>query len=177
MKALDVDFAPRRRSGLWRLGCLVLVLGAAVAGHEGWRYWQHFNAHNALVAQNVRLQRLIEEADQPVSRSETPASKETTERAARAVDRLHAPWDALFEGVESAMNGDVVLLSLEPDLPLREVRLRGESRHVDAMLHFVRRVDETLALSTPHLESYELHLQDPQRPVRFSLVARWVVAP
>lgn len=177
MKALDVDFAPRRWSFLWFLGCVVFVLGVAVTGHQAWRYWQHFNARDALVAENMRLQRLIEEADQPVSRSETQASKETAERAAQALDRLHAPWGALFEGVELAMNGDVALLSMEPDLPLRELRLRGEARHVDAMLHFVRRVDETLVLSTPHLESYQLHLQDPQRPVRFSLVTRWVVAP
>lgn len=177
MKALDVDFAPRRRSFLWFLGCAVLALSVAVASHQAWRCWQYFDAHDALVAENTRLQHLIEQAEQPVSKPQTPASKEAAARAAQAHDRLNAPWGALFEGVESVMNGDVALLSMEPDLPLREIRFRGEARHVEAMLHFVRRVDEAVALSTPHLETYQVQLRDPQRPVRFSLVARWVVAP
>lgn len=177
MRALDVDFAPRRRSILWFLGCVVFVLGAAMSGQQAWRYLHHSKVHHTLAEENMKLQGLIKEADQPVPSSATFGSEETADRATQAIDRLNAPWDALFGGVESAMNEDVTLLGMEPDLPQREVRLFAEARHVDAMLHFVRRIDETAALSTPHLESYRLHLQDPQRPVRFSLVTRWVVAP
>lgn len=159
------------------MGCVVLALSLVVTSHQGLRCWQHFKANSALTAENVRLQRLIEEAEPFASETETPASKEATAGAARALDRLNAPWDALFEDVESVMNGDVALLSLEPDLTLREIRFRGEARHVEAMLQFVRRIDETVALSNPHLESYQFRLQDPQQPVRFSLVARWMISP
>lgn len=177
MKALTVDFAPRRRSFLWYFGCGIFVMGAATASFQAWRYWLHLNTQAVLVAENLKLQHLIQQADRPVTRSETPDSKETTDRAAQALDRLSAPWGDLLEGVESAMSGDVALLSMEPDLSLQEVRLLGEARNVEAVLQFVNRIEKPAVLGVPHLESYQLQLQDPQRPVRFSLVTRWEVAP
>jgi general secretion pathway protein D len=135
MRALDIDFAPRRRTSLWFMGCVVLALSLVVASHQGLRCWQHFKANSALTAENVRLQRLIEEAEPFASETETPASKEATAGAARALDRLNAPWDALFEDVESVMNGDVALLSLEPDLTLREIRFAaGDQERALALL-------------------------------------------
>lgn len=177
MKALTVDFAPRRRSFLWYFGCAIFVIGAATASFQAWRYWLHLNTQAALVAENLKLQHLIKQADQPVTRTETLESKEATDRAAQALDRLSAPWGALLEGVESGMSEEVALLSMEPDLSLQEVRLLGEARNVEAVLQFVNRIDKSAVLSVPHLESYQLQLQDPLRPVRFSLVTRWEVAP
>lgn len=175
MKRLDIDFGTQRKSSLYRLGCVFFGVGVALSGFEGWRYVEHLQVRKLLEGEHARLLALIEAPVMPVNDRPSP-SKDILERTTHAVQHLNAPWAALFEGVEAVMNEQVALLGMEPDLVTREVRLLGEAKNIDAMLQFVQRIDKVDVLNKPHLDSYQLHLQDPLRPVRFTLVARWTIA-
>lgn len=176
MKALSIDFGRRPRSMLYRVGCVVFGIGVVLMAHQAWRYAGYFEARKLLEAENSRLQHLVDNPVAPIPLPSASSSKEALERAAQVIERLNAPWAALFDSVEAAITEQVTLLGMDPDLQLRELRLRAEAKNVDAMLQFVRRIDKTGVLNGAYLDNYQLYLQDPQRPVRFTLVARWGVA-
>ena len=56
------------------------------------------------------------------------------------------------------------------------IHINGEARNLEAMLEYLSQLrgQETLAQIT--LTSHEIKSQDPDKPVRFSLSAKWVTA-
>ena len=65
------------------------------------------------------------------------------------------------------------LLSVQPDLQNRIVRIAGEAKTLPLLMAYVRRLGTTRALSNVYLTGHEVKTQDAQRPITFSLVAAW----
>lgn len=82
-------------------------------------------------------------------------------------------WDKLFKALESSMNEDVALLSVQPDAVGGTVALDAEARDWDAMLDYIRRLNEGKFFTGVHLISHQIRQSDPQRPVRFALSCTW----
>jgi hypothetical protein len=91
--------------------------------------------------------------------------------------RLSLPWDSLFLTMESAAGGEVALLALEPDAEKQVVKVSGEAKDFTALLNYVTRLEAQEAFGPVYLQSHQVQLQDPQRPVRFALHAVWKGAP
>lgn len=94
-------------------------------------------------------------------------------RANDVLHRLTLPWNALFRAVESAAGEDVALLAMEPDLEKRQVKIDGEARDFAALLNYITRLEEQAVFGPVHLQGHQVQQQDPDRPVRFSLLAVW----
>ena len=92
------------------------------------------------------------------------------------IRQLNLPWDTLFLALESAANKQVALLSIQPDSSKQLIHISGEARSLEDMLAYIAQLrgQETLAQIT--LTSHEIKLQDPDKPVRFSLSAKWATA-
>lgn len=175
MRALQIDFGPKRRSRIWYGGCVLLLAGMASLGGVAWRYAAYAQIRAPLQAEHDRLQHLL---DRPIE-VKAPLNLLTKERIGQlvqAMSLLNAPWDALLTDIESTMNERVALLGLEPDLAQKTLRLRGEAKDIDSVFDFMRRIDAAAMLDAVHLDHHQLSLQDPQRPIQFVLVARWSVA-
>ena len=89
--------------------------------------------------------------------------------------RLQLPWHELFGSIESARNSNVALLSIESEHDKRRVKIYAEAKDLDAMVAYLALLRQRPALAEVYLESHELQLKDPQRPVRFVLSANWRV--
>jgi hypothetical protein len=89
--------------------------------------------------------------------------------------RLQLPWQELFGSIESARNSDVALLSIESEHDKRRVKIYAEAKDLDAVVAYLALLRQRPALADVYLESHELQLKDPQRPVRFVLSANWKV--
>lgn len=87
--------------------------------------------------------------------------------------QLSVPWDSLFQAVESTGSKDVTLLMLEPDTEKRLVKISGEAKNIAAMLDYIKLLENREVLGTVFLQSHHVQLQDPQKPVRFVLLAIW----
>jgi len=97
---------------------------------------------------------------------------------AEAVRRqLALPWGALIESVEAAANDDVAILLLQPDALQRVLRLTAEARDRDAMFGYLRRLGASPVLAEVHLVGHQIQLDDPRRPVQFSVQAAMRSAP
>jgi len=94
-------------------------------------------------------------------------------RAQLVLRELGAPWNQLFAEVERAVGADVALLDLQPERAAGRVTIAGEARNLEAALAFAERLGRGPALADAVLAAHELRVQDPQRPVRFIVNARW----
>ncbi len=97
--------------------------------------------------------------------------------ANQVVQQMTLPWDRLFKELEAASGKDVALLTVQPDVGSRQVRISGEARNFKSMLDYARRLEQTEMLRDVVLLGHEMKPQDPQRPVAFSLTAGWSERP
>lgn len=94
-------------------------------------------------------------------------------RANEILRQLTLPWDEFFLAVESSAGKKIALLVLEPDTEKQTVRISGEARDFAAMLNFVTLLEQRDVFGPVYLQSHQVQEQDPDRPVRFSLLAAW----
>lgn len=168
MKALDLELLPRRRVPLavW----LMLLCGVVLVG-DG-------------LLRTAELRETLAAASQPAARPRAtgakpldPALARELRIAERAVEQLALPWDELFRQVEAASYERVALLAIEPDAHKRELSITGEARDYLAVLTYVARLGEREMLSDVHLVRHETREDAPQRPLQFTVAARWKGGP
>lgn len=165
-RRLELDFIapprPSRAAGLAVLAVALVMAGALID-----RYHE------------VRLELERIEARQGFGAERRPARAASRERveeevkSAEAVLRqLALPWSAIIETVEDAATPDVAVLQMQPDAQQRLLRLGAEARTRQAMLEYLRRLAAAKALAGVHVVSHQVQMEDPQRPVQFTVQAQ-----
>lgn len=176
MSRLRIDFAwpspTRRRAGL-------MAAAVALLSAWGWMAWRYAALQTELDSWQSDRERLAHRE----SRTAAPASAADKERlqselklANRVIDALDRPWNDLFSAVDSARSDKATLLAIEPDTEQRQVRLTAEAKDLAGMLDYLRTVRATPALKHATLTEHQVSLQDPLRPVRFTILAAWSTA-
>ena len=102
--------------------------------------------------------------------------EERMRKANRVIRQLSTPWEDVFGGIESANGQHVALLSLESDPSNAEVRVGAEARNAPKMLEYLERLRQDGRLSPAILQSHQVMIEDPSRPVRFTFTASWTFA-
>lgn len=87
--------------------------------------------------------------------------------------QLTLPWDELFQAVESAAGKKIALLALEPDTEKRIVKISGEAKDFASLLKYITKLEERDVFGTVYLQNHQVQQQNPDKPVRFSLLAVW----
>ena len=90
-----------------------------------------------------------------------------------AVLQLNLPWRDLAAALGDATPASIALLALEPDARRRTLRISAEAKNSDDMLAYVARMQEQNWFGEVALTRHEIAEQDPNRPLRFQLTARW----
>jgi hypothetical protein len=165
-RRLELDYvaAPRRPRAL---GLLVLAIGIAVAAGLLERYrtvsedLQRIETGRVLLGPTARA--LRERSPQRLD--------EEAKRVEAVLRQLAMPWGAIIESVEEATTEDVALLQLQPDAQQRQLRLGAEARSQQAMLEYLHRLSAGRALSAVHVVSHQVQIDDPHRPLRFTVQA------
>lgn len=177
MKPLSVNFAWQRKRLPDRAGWTLLTIAAGFGALLAWHRFELVREFEAGEAEHARLERPLRSAGHSLSADEQALTRAEMRLARRVIEQLDAPWDALFAAVETAYDDNVTLLGVEPEPERREVRLLAESKDTQAMLAYVRQVRQSPVLKDAWLANHQVNLQDPLRPVRFSINARWVSPP
>ncbi len=174
IRALSLDFkqTPRRWSAL---GLALLALGALALATVA-------NEERKLAGQielaESRLQVLAKRGKiKPALPLDAQALQQEIRQANEILQQLALPWDALFQAVEANSEQEVALLSIQPDVGKRIVRIGGEVKNFDALLAYITRLEQSKILDHVYLTSHEVRTQDAEKPVRFALVANWTVQP
>lgn len=175
MRELTLDFA-KRMSLSRKIGIVMLFVAIATAV-----YLVKVYIDRTAELANWEVKRRALQRQQSTEADATFASKLELEQlqakikaANRVIARLSMPWDALFREIETSVNPDVTLLSVEPDTEKREVRITAETRNFSSMLEYEKTLQEIAMFKGVHIISHQIQTQDPQRPVRFAVTAQWL---
>lgn len=158
----------RRSLGAW------LLLGGACAGVA---VVLAFAAANQTLLQVKR--QTTELHHESVPRKEHKSTMDGTQLTAEIahantiIRQLNLPWDKLFMALESTANDRVALLAIQPDTRKQLIHLSGEARNLEAVLDYLAQLRNQETLVQIVLTGHEIKLQDPDKPVRFSLSAKW----
>jgi hypothetical protein len=93
--------------------------------------------------------------------------------AQATVRQLALPWAQLIDSLERASMKDVALLNIQPDAQARVLRVTAEARREELMLQYLRRLGATGNFAEVHLVNHQVREDDPQRPIQFSVQARF----
>lgn len=98
---------------------------------------------------------------------------EEAKKLMAGLHQLVTPWENLLGAVESAASSDVAVLSLQQDPAQNSLKIAAEARDVTAMLEYVRRLGVADRIESATIENHRIDLRQPERPVRFSVTARY----
>lgn len=177
MRPIHIDFS-RDSEAPSTAGVTLLRLGLAAAVVSAACYVGVSGEIDRLEAraENGRTARKL-----PAPLTESPRDSQELQQEIRianqVVQQMTLPWDRLFRELEASASKEIALLAVQPDPTSRQVRISGEARNFKAMLDYSRRLGKTDVLRDVVLLGHEVKAQDPQRPVAFSLMARWSEQP
>jgi Tfp pilus assembly protein PilN len=163
---LELDYVAPPRRPQW-IGVSLLIVTLIVAGDMALR---HRDTRQELAALDA-AQGLLNADRRPARAVPKERLDEEVKTINAAVRQLTLPWAQMIEAVESAATGDVVVLQMQPEAQSRSVRLTAEAKSREAMLRYVRRLEQSRALSGVHLVSHQVQVEDPSRPIQFGVQA------
>lgn len=154
-------------------GLLLLAIALSLAASLVLRFRE---ARNEL--SRIETTQSVLKTDRPPARG-MPAEKldEQVKAAETVVRQLTLPWAALIETLEAAAAKDVAVLQVQPEAQQRLLRITAEARNHGAMLQYLRNLSSARALSDVHLLTHQVQIDDPQKPLQFSLQATFAVTP
>jgi Tfp pilus assembly protein PilN len=146
----------------------------ALALHVGWLWSEHTKQARALAS----LQSPIANPPDGLRRVTADPAEQARLRAVRKVTYgLVTPWADLLDTLESVPHQSVALLSVEPSVSKRSIRVTAEARNADDMLAYWSALQQDSRLTAVVLVSHQVQQQAPGTPVRFQLQAGWGAAP
>jgi Tfp pilus assembly protein PilN len=152
----------------------LLISSLLLAGAASWQYFC-LEAEGAALQQ--RMQSHMIERHVPIieaqSKEDQAALREQLRQANAVLSELGRPWPALFSLLEEKASAQIALLALRPDAAKGRVRIAGEARDLIALLHYVHSLSQSGLLTDVVLEQHEVVESDAEKPVRFTLAARW----
>lgn len=174
MRRIHLDYL-RRRSN--HGGRALLIVGCLAAAAASFGAWTQAQSISVLEEQLARLERQRPERPDRGGGKADPALADKLRDANALEAALRRRWSELFEAIEAAQNADIALLSIEPDAGKGSILIAAEARHYDAMIAYLKRLEQTSVLHHPLLVQYNVQQQVAQHPIRFSLVASWKQSP
>lgn len=153
-----------RQSMLGPLGLVALLLACVAAAATLWQ----------LAATRQAIARLVPAAvaAAPVAAPHPVLTREQM-RAWNVVARqLNMPWARMLDTLEQATPDDVALVAIEPESRDGTVRLLAEAVALEPLLAYAQALRGTGVFAEAALVKHEIQEQDPQRPVRITLLLR-----
>jgi len=155
-------------------GVILLLLAIAALFLAGQHYYR---LTTQLSDWQISLGKFERQVQVKPKRRDGPEMMQEIRQANEILRQISLPWEKLFQAVESSVNQEVTLLGLEPDIEKHIVRIRCEAKNIAAMLNYIRQLQKQHEFRSIYLQSHQIQEQDLERPVRFSLVAAWEIAP
>ena len=178
MRTLELDFHSDRRKPRWP-DVALLAAGLVGALGLGIHSVDVFSQIRVLEAQQTAFERRADHAavDPRLAALDAQQLRAEVKQANDVLTQLALPWETLFKDIESSPQNHVALLAIEPDSDKRVIRITGEAKDFAAMLGYVRFLQGKESLTGVYLQSHHIEQRTAERPVRFVLVASWVIKP
>lgn len=171
MTSLRLDFQ-RCMQPFSLVGTVLLLLAIAMTVLTG-SYYYRLSADAKALEDSLKR---IEQTAGPQVKGPHPEIRGDIKQASEVLRQLTLPWEDLFQAVESSTIPQVTLLGMEPDLDKHVVNISCEAKDIASMLRFMKRLEARQEFVGVYLQNHQVQQRDPERPVRFSLIAFWRAA-
>lgn len=174
MRSLKLYF-PYHGQRLPLIDYALLLLGVIVLLTVAYQFKQimadiaYWEAREARVTQQ---QKYSHQSRTPMARA-NKATQQEIKQVNEVLQQLGLPWEPLFDSLEMASSKEVALLSLQPSVAGRTIRLTGEARNLAALVAYVQALELEPVLKDVHLASYKTRQDHPYHPLVFSIIATW----
>jgi Tfp pilus assembly protein PilN len=173
MHALRLDYQRSNKPVPW-LGLGVLLAALAALALMG-GYYRTLNQRIDFWESKVdRIERLSSHrapASRPLDEQAVRARMLEVKQANQVLRQLSLPWNALFNAVETSGGQSIALLSMESDMQKGTLKISGEAKDLNALLTYVRKLSTREVFSGVFLQNHQIQQTDPEKPLRFSLLA------
>lgn len=179
MSRLKLKF-PYREQSIPQVDISILLLGLLVLLVVLLQYRHITEEVNHWSSRVERLEKLQQQKNAPRTRSSSRIrefGQEIRKEVAQAntvLDQINLPWEALFDSLEHAATEEIALLSLQPNVSSRTLRISGEARNMSELLDFVESLEREPVFENVHLINYRIKQDNPHRPITFLLTAAWI---
>ena len=127
-----------------------------------------------------RLEKQQQQKAAPRTRS-TPRIREFSQEIRKEIaqanailDQINLPWETLFDAIESAATEQIALLSLQPNVSNRTLRISGEAKNMSELLDFIEALEREMVFENVHLLNYKKKQDNPHKPIIFLLTTAWI---
>ena len=168
---IELDYVVLRHHPAW-IGLLLLTVALGIAVDLVLRYR---SARDALGRAETTQGTL--NADRRATSVPLERLEEQVKVAETAVRQLTLPWATLIEVLEDATMKDVAVLQVQPEAQQRLLRITAEARNHKAMLQYQSNLAAASVFENVHLLNHQVQLDDPQKPLQFSIQATFKAAP
>ncbi|MXS82201.1 PilN domain-containing protein [Nitrosomonas oligotropha] len=179
MPRLRLKF-PDRGQSVPHIDFSILLIGLLVLAGVLLQFRQVTEEVNHWTNRVERLEKHQQQKAAPRTRS-TPRIKEFSQEIRKEItqanailDQINLPWETLFDAIEHAATDEIALLSLQPNVASRTLRLSGEAKSMSELLDFVEALERELVFENVHLLNYKVKQDNPHRPIIFLLTAVWM---
>jgi len=179
MPRLRLKF-PDRGQSVPHIDFSILLIGLLVLAGVLLQFRQVTEEVNHWANRVERLEKQQQQKAAPRTRS-TPRIKEFSQEIRKEItqanailDQINLPWETLFDAIEHAATDEIALLSLQPNVASRILRLSGEAKSMSELLDFVEALERELVFENVHLLNYKVKQDNPHRPIIFLLTAAWM---
>ena len=179
MPRLRLKF-PDRGQSVPHIDFSILLIGLLVLAGVLMQFRQVTEEVNHWTNRVERLEKQQQQKAAPRTRS-TPRIKEFSQEIRKEItqanailDQINLPWETLFDAIEHAATDEIALLSLQPNVASRTLRLSGEAKSMSELLDFVEALERELVFENVHLLNYKVKQDNPHRPIIFLLTAAWM---
>lgn len=127
----------------------------------------------------ARIDRL-EQQQQHKKTPRTPVARITQEtqkelkQAKEVLRQINLPWEALFDSLEYSVSKEIALLSVQPNVANRAIRVAGEARNLAALTDFVEAIEREEVFENAYVINYKVKQENPHRPIAFSVATTWI---
>jgi Tfp pilus assembly protein PilN len=178
MRTLLLDYQNNRRKPGWP-DIVLLAGGLATAMYLGIHSVNVFSEIRTLEAKQTAFERKSDRGapDSRLASLDAQQLRAEVKQANDVLAQLALPWETLFKDIESSQQNHVALLTIEPDSEKRVIKITGEAKDFGAMLGYIRFLQKKESLTGVYLQSHQIEQRTAEKPVRFVLVASWVINP
>ena len=138
--------------------------------------WQtHYQQQVKLAEMTNDLQKINQQLPQQemIKPVIAPVSSKQLTQLMEDFNVLATPWSALLDSIEQSDMPDIALLGIDPSVKKQQVILTGEAKNLAAILQYINKLSQQTMLSQVVLQKHVVNETVNEKPVSFSIIAKW----
>lgn len=170
---LDLDFIQKPIFSRISFGGFLILLASLCLATFTWQMYQQQQIKLLMVLESLEKVNQQLPKQTVIRPTEAVISSKQLVQFADDFNLLATPWSELLDSIEQADMPDITLLALDPSVRKQQVILTGEAKNLATILQYINKLAQQQTLSQVYLQKHNVNETSNEKPVSFSIVAKW----